>query len=281
MRRVFLHQIFYDKRTKRMLDPGFIALDNTANERPDWFEFWVIRNFLLTTPLKEDALYGFLSPRFREKTGLEGRTVKRFLDNVADHVDVALFPHRWDQIAYFLNPFEQGEFNHPGLLGLSQDFLARVGMNIDLQTLVTHSLTTVFSNYFVASPLFWRRWLELANALFDHVEAGGDALSSAIGTGTSHGSELRQTPMKTFIQERFCSLLLATGRFRVAALDMGDRAPMSPHMFPMDPHTRRLLLACDTLKQEYRASGDGDYLAMYRKLRGKIPLLAARASNTA
>ena len=32
-----------------------------------------------------------------------------------------LFSHAWDQIAYFQNPFFQGDFFHPGLLDLSQN----------------------------------------------------------------------------------------------------------------------------------------------------------------
>jgi hypothetical protein len=42
-------QIFYDDRSRRSLDGGFIPLDNTRNERPDWFEFWVIRDSSETT----------------------------------------------------------------------------------------------------------------------------------------------------------------------------------------------------------------------------------------
>jgi hypothetical protein len=52
-------QIFYDDRSRRSLDGGFIPLDNTRNERPDWFEFWVIRDFLRNNRLDANAWLAF------------------------------------------------------------------------------------------------------------------------------------------------------------------------------------------------------------------------------
>src|SRR5471030_756581 len=95
---LFIYQIYYDESSRRMLDTGFIPLDNTSNERPDWFEFWVIRRFLLNTPLQEGAWYGFFSPKFRIKTGLDSNQVLGFFEHFAAHTDVALFSPRWDQV---------------------------------------------------------------------------------------------------------------------------------------------------------------------------------------
>ena len=63
-----IYQIYYDEPSRQALDSGFIPLDNTDNLRPDWSELWVIRRFLLNTPLIEDQWYGFLSPKFTAKT---------------------------------------------------------------------------------------------------------------------------------------------------------------------------------------------------------------------
>ena len=67
---IHIHQIYYNEKTAAQLDPGFIALDNTSNERPDWFELWPILNFLRNTPLQDGHWYGFLSPGFFSKTAL-------------------------------------------------------------------------------------------------------------------------------------------------------------------------------------------------------------------
>src|SRR5262245_36882917 len=71
-------QIFYDEGTRALLDRDFEPLDNTRSERPDWFEYWPIRDYLSRNELNESALYGFLSPRFRDKTALTGARVKDF-----------------------------------------------------------------------------------------------------------------------------------------------------------------------------------------------------------
>src|SRR5438552_3736606 len=95
--RFVIHQIFYDDSSRWMLDPGFIPLDNTSNERPDWFEFWVILRFLHETQLEEDAWYGFVSAKFHAKTGLDSKRVMDFLELHAAEAEVALFSPGWDQ----------------------------------------------------------------------------------------------------------------------------------------------------------------------------------------
>ena len=67
------YQILNHYTSRQDLDPGFDVLDNSTNERPDWYEYWPIRKFLLNGPLDEDAFYGFLSPKFRLKTNLAPR----------------------------------------------------------------------------------------------------------------------------------------------------------------------------------------------------------------
>ena len=42
-----IYQIYYSEKTREILDPSFIPLDNTQNNRADWWEYWPIRNFLL------------------------------------------------------------------------------------------------------------------------------------------------------------------------------------------------------------------------------------------
>ena len=63
-----LYQIYFDEISRKNLDPGFLPLDNSKNERPDWREYWPIRQFLIKESLNENALYGFLSHKFFQKT---------------------------------------------------------------------------------------------------------------------------------------------------------------------------------------------------------------------
>ena len=52
-------QIFYDDETRAALDGRFEPLDNSAGERPDWYEYWPIRNYLRANELRDGVFYGF------------------------------------------------------------------------------------------------------------------------------------------------------------------------------------------------------------------------------
>jgi hypothetical protein len=265
--KIFLHQIFYDERSRASLDPAFTPLDNSSNVRPDWYEFLPIRNYLKSSVLQHDAWYGFLSPRFVSKTGFQASTVFQALQGAGADCEVALFSSGWDQLSYFLNPFEQGEVWHPGLLQLSQTFFDSIGMRLDLRSLVTYSKTSVFSNYVIAKPVFWNAWLRLADPFFDFVES---CAAPGANRTTSYGLAWNQTPMKTFIQERFAAVVLSQGRFRVLSPDQSLYAPVFLRLFNDDLRTRRQLQVCDFLKERYCLTLDPECLTMYYKVRQEI-----------
>jgi len=265
-----IHQIYYNEATRQQVMPGFIPLDNSRNERPDWFEFWVILNFLRNHPLHDDTWYGFVSPRFQDKTGYSAPQVLHTLQTAPQDTEVFLFSPGWDQICYFLSPWEQGEAWHPGIQAMSQQLLDRCGIQAQLANLVTDSSCTVFSNYLVANKRFWTDWLQLAEPFFAFMESA-EGQATAMAQDTSYGIAANRYPMKTFIQERFATLLLATGQYRVVFTDASQTAPIFGRLFGQQPETRRALQACDLLKRKFRLTGDLSYLEMYRKIRADIP----------
>jgi len=76
--RVQLYHIGYSADTRQQMPAQFLALDNTANARPDWREYWPMRNFLLSHTLEDDVFYGFFSPRFTYKTQLDHEMIRDF-----------------------------------------------------------------------------------------------------------------------------------------------------------------------------------------------------------
>ncbi len=76
MHPLHIYQILNHYTSRQDLDPGFDVLDNSANQRPDWYQYWPIRRFLLTEFLNENAFYGFLSPKFHHKTNLSAALVR-------------------------------------------------------------------------------------------------------------------------------------------------------------------------------------------------------------
>ncbi|MBT8541551.1 hypothetical protein G6662_02890 [Polynucleobacter paneuropaeus] len=271
--RFHIHQIYYDKPTASMLDPGFFPLDNTSNPRPDWFEFWVILKYLSSHSLEKNCWYAFLSPKFKQKTGLSSENLFEFL-SAADQEghDVAIATPAWDQIYFFRNVFEQGEYVHPGLIDLSQKFLSHQKIDLDLGELVTHSQNSVFSNFIIAKPQYWSKWLDLAKDFYDLIESRSNVFSVKANTNTSYHSTHYVAPMKTFIQERFPSILLSTSDFFVANLDLSTHLPINHKLFNIDSNTHEKLLQCDLLKRRYSEVGDPSLLKNYYQLRNQISI---------
>lgn len=264
-------QIFYDDATRRALDPGFLPLDNSRNERPDWYEMWVIRSFLHDNALAEDRWYGFLSPHFGEKTGLTSAQVHEFLGAARERYDVALLLYGWDQLAYFLNPFEQGEVWVPGITALSQSVLGHLGHDVDLDDMVTFSGNFTFSNYIVAKAPYWRKWLAIADRFFALSEDPASALSADLRQMRSYGAATHKVPIKAFIQERLPAIVLSDRGFRTTTLDTSSTFPIFGAMFDDGPATRGVLQTCDLLKRRYWETGEANYLRQFEQLRRLVP----------
>ena len=263
--RQHIYQIYYNEETHRKVLPGFIPLDNTGSLRPDWFEFWVMLNFLRDNVLEDNAFYGFLSPRFYEKTGFHSDFVINTIETIGDLADVFLFSFGQDQLCYFLNPFEQGEFWHPGLIRNAQDFVDQHNLKTDLSTLVTDTQTSVFSNYIIAKKEFWLAWQDIAEQYFAFVES-----DEKYQIKTKYGYTQNHYAMKTFIQERLATLILANGNHRALCAHQSLSGPFFTGHISANPKNRRLLEACDLMKSKYREKSDVEYLNMYWKIRADV-----------
>ncbi len=266
-----IYQIFYDDRSRESLDPAFLPLDNTRNARSGWFEFWAIREYLRSHALSEQDWYGFLSPRFRAKTGVDAGTLGSFLEFSEQRGEVALITAAWDQLAYFQNPFEQGELWHPGLAALCQSVVDALGLGIDLRGTVAHSGNFAYSNYVVAKPVYWRRWLAIADELFALAEEGADPYPTRLAMLTNHYSKPNATPMKAFVQERLPLLLILRHGFRTTTLDVSMAGAIDP-LFGTQPRTRALLQTCDQLKRAFTETRRAACLEAYHTVRALVPV---------
>ncbi len=252
------------------MDPGFIPLGNRNNLRPDWYEFWVIRDFLQSNSLDGEKWYGFLSPKFGLKTGLSAQHIYRFLESSEEKADVALVAYAWDQIAYFRNPFEQGEFWHSGILSLSQSAFEKLGCKVRLQHTVCHSGNFAFSNFIIARPRYWQKWLEMANKLFTLVEGGDGTLGERLRSTTPYAAVV--APIKAFIQERIPLLIILENGFRTSTYALYDVLPPFGAIFADTPQNPRLLLRCDELKKRFTETGDPKYLDDFYATRSLVAL---------
>ena len=241
------------------MDPGFDVLDNTANERPDWYEYWPIRRYLLTATLDEQAFYGFLSPRFKQKTNLSAAMLGEFVQTSAAGTEVVLFSPSIHNNAYHLNVFEHGEAEHPGLAAVTTRFFERIGRPLDLAQFISDSRNTVLSNYFVAKPRFWREWLAVTERLFAIAETPDDALGRDLCTPTTYRGR-RDAQMKVFVLERMASwLLVSDARFITRVRD--------PFAARARFYKLPLAVVCDALKIAYATQGRGQYKDIFLMVR--------------
>ncbi|WP_319585406.1 methyltransferase domain-containing protein [uncultured Desulfobulbus sp.] len=261
--KVYLYQIAYSEETLKGVEPGYLILNNLENSRPDWREYWPIRQHLLAHDLNEDAFFGFLSPKFPNKTLLTYEQTKQLVMSAADRADVILFSPQPDMGSFFLNVFEQGEIFDPGFINAFEAFLEQVGHRVKLNNLVMDSRNIVFSNFFVARPAFWKAWLEICEKFFVLCEGPASDLQRMLIQSTSYEAGVQR---KVFILERIASYLLATQpSWRVVASNPFQFAWSGPatrfREFPDEA------VISDALKIAFREQRYSEYIQVYSRLR--------------
>jgi hypothetical protein len=260
MHAVQIHQILNHYTPREELDPGFEVLDNSGNERPDWFEYWPIRQFLLNQALDENTFYGFLSPKFKLKTSLNSADVREFILAAGSAVDVVLLSPSIHNSAYYLNVFEHGDAEHPGLKSVAKALFDRLELFSDLDSLVSDSRNTVHSNYFIAKPRFWRAWLAINEKMYAIAETPGDALGEALCAPTTYRGATH-VQMKIFVMERVATWLLTSGSDFTAAVRDPFVARSRIYKLPV-------AVMCDALKIAYATQGRSQYKDVFLLLRG-------------
>lgn len=257
-----IFQIYYDEDTRAKVDPAYIPLDNSENSRPDWVEYWPIRNVLRNQKFDDDTYLGFFSPKFFEKTGLRGKQVLEFVRHCDD--EVISFSPFFDHGAIHTNPFAQGEVNHPGLIEVTRKVLKLLQVDMDLESLVCDQTTTIFSNYFVARYSFWKKWFAYVEKIIEVCE-GPDCELKADLLRTTTYREGTNYAMKIFVLERLVTVMLEELGIRSR---IGVDFTKTPTMLPGARESLVGLVICDALKGQYRRTGLPVYVDTLLKVRG-------------
>ena len=261
---IYIYQIFYDEASKSKLQKGFIPLDNSANSRPDWAEYWPIRNVLSNKSFNPDDYIGFLSPKFYEKTGCTSEYV---LDGVssAKH-SVYSFSPFFDQIALYFNSFEQGEGFHKGIYKAGNLFLKKIGANFELGNIVSDCSTCIFSNYFVARYDFWKIWFGWAEKLFEIAEGKEGELATLLGNYTMYQAKYNTHFLKVFLLERLVTLVLTSWNLQAAYMPDLNKIPFTLTAAKFLGE----FLACDALKGQYLKTNKIIYLREFQNIRNRV-----------
>lgn len=265
MNELHLYQIAYSKETLEQIEPGYKVLNNLDNLRPDWYEYWPIRNFLLNNNLNENDYYGFLSPKFKIKTGFSYCQLYNYISTrVENNFDVFLFSPQFDMGAFFLNVFEQAETFDHGFIESFNAFLENADQKSPVENLIMDSNQVVFSNFFIAKPKFIKKWFNLTEKLFHICEDKNHTLNSMFTKKTSYPG---QAERKVFMLERLASYLIYFNKsFGVHA---ANPIMMAWSALPTSKFYHEAIVS-DALKISFNKFKNIEYLNEYSNIRNRI-----------
>jgi len=152
-----IFQIYFEAWQRELLDPAFYPLDNSRGSS-ELMEFAVFEQLQKNAATEGAALWGALSWRFGEKTGMLGSDwVKQILDHPGYDVYFCN-PHTHNE-AIFHNMWLQGETSHPSFVEIVKAFFQAAGLDEKEIMSIHPSSTYSAANYFVATPAFWARFI--------------------------------------------------------------------------------------------------------------------------
>lgn len=208
-----IFQIYYKPELLQHIDPDFIALDNTANPRPELRE-WYNWDQEHEKRLSENLDYwGYVSWKFFEKTNLYGHQALEFINSNPGY-DVYLFNPCIVNEAVFANSWEQGDLHHPNISAIGNKFLTKLGYtDVDVRAMVLDRNKTVFANYVVGNRKFWTEFMDFSRRLFTEADKDPEFKEEVFGLGRSNYAHDRSLPNFTFLIERLIPTFLELGGY--------------------------------------------------------------------
>jgi hypothetical protein len=261
-----IYQIFYSEESKIKLDPSFIPLDNSKNERPDWREYWPIRNFLLSNKMEDGVMYGFLSPKFKLKTNIDGSDMISFHESISNEIKLINFSPYFDQAAFYQNIFEQASSLHKNTTDKILRCTSEIYPELKISDMIMTAENTIFCNFFTAEKSFWFKWLTTCERIFKLAEDPDSFLFEDLNSLANHGKESVQ--FKVFLIERIASLLIHKESIRVIKFNINETEKMNNSITPKIPKME--LLKLDSYKISYLKTLNKDYLNLFSELRQAI-----------
>jgi len=152
-----IFQIYFESWQKELLDPDFASLDNSGSNS-ELLEFDVFLRLFSSNYIKGAKLWGALSWRFSEKTGLTGRQLLNVIDENPGF-DVYFCNPTPDNEALYHNMWLQGEASHPQFLEVVRAVFNACELPLDTLVSIEAVENSSVSNFFVGTSEFWQRYL--------------------------------------------------------------------------------------------------------------------------
>lgn len=164
-----IFQIFYEPMQRELLDPAFIPLDNRGKPS-QYLEFDLFGRLAISDQVENVPLWGALSWRFTEKTGLSGANLLHIIEENPGQDVYFCNPYPKHE-ALFHNLWVQGETAHPRFLELSRAFLLAADLPVQETEVIWPSSIYSSANYFVGTPAFWKSYLGFVSKAIRRADA--------------------------------------------------------------------------------------------------------------
>lgn len=216
---IHLCMIFYDERTEGLIPDGFVGLSNTSPDRPDLFEIEPILKYLGESEIKDDDYYGFFSPRFFEKTGLNHSDIREIKNSEIENFDIVSLSSGPIYLSDFNNPVIQADRSHRDFTERFNALFSRIDQNNSLKCAEFSESKIpqkyfLLSHYFIARGAFWKIWANyIASALAE--ESHDKELRAMLDEHCRYPDRAGRYTYRIFVLERLAGLLAYSHRLKV------------------------------------------------------------------
>lgn len=235
---VRIFQIHYHPDQRPVLDPTFEPYDNEGDKSP-LLEFNVFRKLMDSELVRDADLWGALSWKFQEKTGLSGEQLRQIIARNPGY-DVYYCNPFPEMEALYPNLWLQGETSHPNFLILCHDFFEAAALDKEVLTQLLPSSRFAASHYLVATPRFWRGYVDFVSEVIARAERGMSSTAKAMIYSSAADAKAMHAGASymPFIVERLFGVYLARtdGEYKA-------------HKFVCDPQEEKMNVHLKLLRQ--------------------------------
>jgi hypothetical protein len=164
-----IYQIYFSPSQIAHLDGAFTPLDNSNQDDP-LREFAVFEKLAKDARQKKAALWGALSWRFAEKTGLKGGELRQAITQQPGFDLYYCNPYP-EHEALYINGWQQGVVSHPAFTELCAAVLDAAGLDRRETSSLQPAKDFSVCNYFVATPAFWASYLPWVREVIERARA--------------------------------------------------------------------------------------------------------------
>ena len=187
------------------------------NKAPLEREFPTYKFFYYEKIYLEADLTGILSPKFKEKTGLNGDQFKKIIKDNPGYDCYFINPFESDLYLFF-NIWTQAECCHPGIFEISKSLIKKVtGLDITQMPRATHR-DLAFCNFWVGSQAFWEKFIPFCEKISKEMLLERDIFFKT----TTHYNK-SNLPFYPFVIERLFSTFLSFNKdIKVYSIQIDD-----------------------------------------------------------